>query len=545
MVLPAIDTLNMTRKSHINEAVFWGSIVLVWFLILTFFTNISPDNFDWFFNSDALYLPSIYRDIIMDGRSIAGWHFNPSPNFFPDMPVYFLLMYITGGDFILSTTIFALLQYTAIIVLFRQAIRTFISPERAIITAAFSNLLLALFFVSAIYNHYLFLSYYLLANAYHTSVFTMSLASLLLYHSYLIKGGKVRLSILFILVLLCAVSDRIYLVALPLPILILSMLYGLLPYNRSRIFLSFGVIITASLASLILFNNLSTIFPIRIGSPHNIFAYNEIWASGRRYIMGLQSEILKFNFDSLLIILFLVSLVWTAISGIRGLLNRKQTASISFYLVFSFLFAFFVLTAPIVNGNFASWDCLRYNIYPIYLSILNIPVLIGLSFKQPERAGWITGLILSCFYLTITIGGYSNQRFREYLCTYPDRVMRIDSVAKEQGLKYGIGSYWEAKHTTMFSRQNLRVYAVYPDLDKYFHVANEHWFHTNSEPYRFALAPDIDPMIFDSLFGAENVKSIPLVQGMYIFPPFHYLKDIPGPVFNNDEAYPMPSLLND
>lgn len=43
-------------------------------------------------------------------------------------------------------------------------------------------------------------------------------------------------------------------------------------------------------------------------------------------------------------------------------------------------------------------------------------------------------------------------------------------------LKYGIADYWYAKVITMFSKNNLRVYSVYPSLMLYQHNANIHWY---------------------------------------------------------------------
>ena len=65
-------------------------------LLLVVFSSFNDSAYNFFFNSDTLYLPSVYKDLFIDGYGIKGWELNPSPNFFPDMSVYFLLSYFIG-----------------------------------------------------------------------------------------------------------------------------------------------------------------------------------------------------------------------------------------------------------------------------------------------------------------------------------------------------------------------------------------------------------------------------------------------------------------
>jgi len=59
---------------------------------------------------------------------------------------------------------------------------------------------------------------------------------------------------------------------------------------------------------------------------------------------------------------------------------------------------------------------------------------------------------------------------------YPEIVAKTDEKAHLLGSRYGISEYWDAKMITMFSKKDLRVYAAFPDLACYEHVANKHWF---------------------------------------------------------------------
>jgi len=45
-------------------------------------------------------------------------------------------------------------------------------------------------------------------------------------------------------------------------------------------------------------------------------------------------------------------------------------------------------------------------------------------------------------------------------------------------VKYGIASYWDAKLSTIFSQNDIRVYSIHGvGLKPYYHVTNENWYH--------------------------------------------------------------------
>jgi hypothetical protein len=79
-------------------------------LIIVLFSRLSPNDLKIYFNSEALYLPSLYRDLFIDHNPLIGWHLNPALGFFPDVIVYFILMFFSG-NFILASILFSILQF--------------------------------------------------------------------------------------------------------------------------------------------------------------------------------------------------------------------------------------------------------------------------------------------------------------------------------------------------------------------------------------------------------------------------------------------------
>lgn len=69
--------------------------------------------------------------------------------------------------------------------------------------------------------------------------------------------------------------------------------------------------------------------------------------------------------------------------------------------------------------------------------------------------------------------------FNNYINYYPKTVETLDNYFETKKLNCGVANYWVAKKTTLFSKKNIKLYAVFEDLGAYTHVANEDWFFKN------------------------------------------------------------------
>ena len=61
------------------------------------------------FDSDALYLPTLFSDIFANNGQIKDWFLTPAPYFFPDYPIFFLV-YLVGATPYSQIIAFALIQ---------------------------------------------------------------------------------------------------------------------------------------------------------------------------------------------------------------------------------------------------------------------------------------------------------------------------------------------------------------------------------------------------------------------------------------------------
>ncbi len=517
--------------SHIlyGNYLYYSSLLIVVFLVLSVFCTLDENSYNWFFSSDTLYLPSIYKDLFMDGGSIAGWHFNPAPNFFPDMLIYFILMLFTGS-FLLSTAFFAVIQYVSIIILFRAILVQILDKRLVNNMAVMSNLLLAMYLVITIINHDLYQSFYLLINSYHTSVFTLSLLCYLLFILYMKSSERIYLALLFLISLLGVLSDQLMFISITFPILILSFFLKKSPYDKKKILLAGGLTALSSVLGMLAFILLRNLDAISFGSDHKMFAFDGIFNSTQLYINYILSIISQFNLNSFILLAAIFSLILGIVISSYNVIQKKKFNDLSFYILFSTLFSLLMIVAPIVNGNFTGIDCFRYNIYPYYLGILNLPLLIIRSKPWLNRVSALAISVLAVYYIILIINSFSITRLKAFSEYYPDKVKSIDRIAREEGLLKGIGNYWDAKFITMFSKQNVRVYAVYSSLTKYYHVANENWFNADTAIFNFVIDRDINHAAIKEIFYLDTIRYIQSSTSIIKVPEFTYEDDQSAPV---------------
>ena len=499
-----------------------ASLLVAIFLILSIFCTLDEQSYNWFFSTDTLYLPSIYKDLFTDGGTLDGWHFNPAPNFFPDMLVYFLLMSITGS-FLLSTAFFAVIQYLSIIVLFRSILMQILQKEMVNKIVILSNLLLAMYFVRTLLDHDLYLSFYLLINSYHTSIFTMALLSYLLFILYLKNGTRVFLIFLIIISSLGVLSDKLMFMSITVPIICMSLFYKKSPYDKRRLLLSGGLVLLFSALGIVFFNILKNFRIIHFGTPFKMFAFNDMLTSGQLFLKDTLSYFTSIHFNSIILFLSIFSIIIGIIITVFNIIQKKKFTNWSFYILFSTIFSITVIGAAIINGLYVSIDCFRYNIYPFYLGALNIPLFLIRSKLWFNRLSVMVVPVLMVFYFILIVSGFSLTGFKAYSEYYPVKVKSIDEIARKEGLLKGVGSYWDAKFINMFSRQNVRVYAVLGGLQKYYHVANEHWYNADTAIFNFIIDKEMDHLVIKKMFHLDTLMYIHNSPDIIMVPEFIYV----------------------
>lgn len=449
------------------------------FFIVLFYGSLNNFWLDHLFNTDSLYLPSLYQDFFIENGKVGSWVFNSSPNFVPDMLLYFPLNYITG-NFKLTTIVFSLVQQVILLVLLYNLFHRFFGKDE--ISYHILVFLLTIIFILPFFaaNEY-YLSFLFVSSTFHFGTFIMALVSFNIAFWFIEKKKYPLLILLIIIQIMAFLSDRLFLVLFTGPAFLT---FALNYKNRQSLVLAIsqgGV----AMVGFILFNNLKGIFNIHLSLPHRISEISYFFDSMQMMMQQFAAYFSNANLVALILILTFVSFVFAAIIVIRNyrsVIFSAQPDKILIYLLFSVFFIPVVTVAPLLNGSYTNFDTIRYIVFAFYLAIFNIPVILWFfRAKINPQIIRLSGLILfagllgyGIFLTTKTNLGQQISKMTNY---YPALVESVDKVAVEEGLKFGLGNYWDAKHVTMFSKSGVKIYAVKDNLKAHDHVANRDWFY--------------------------------------------------------------------
>ncbi len=473
----------VNRLLSINSLFLLANLVLA----LCFFGRLDSINLRYFFNSDTLYLPALYKDWFVDNNSMQGWHLNPAPNFFPDMLVYFIMMFLGGGDFILVSFLFGLIQYFLILYLMVRLFKKVVPGQPRLLHAVI-YLFVSLWLMEVVYptGNFMF-AYFLFINAYHTGCFIMTLCCFLLVLRIFDRATTARYWLLFALGFLSAFSDQLFLVTFVAPLALAAMFFL---KNNFRVFIRLILIsfLAAGLAVLA-YTLIDKSGYLGFDKPVLQITLQSISDSYTMFSNLLKEYLVTyFGYRSIAILLFMASFIGMIYLFIRH--RRSGNNILRFFLLFIIVQTPLVIFAPILCGNFTGSDTLRYNIYPLYLTGLNVAVFMALTVKQAVLLGNGFKYTLTVLGIALLLAGefrYNHDGLRQFFSYYPEPVRRIDEVAEKEGLLNGVGNYWQAKLITMFSKKGVRVCSVYDDLLFYPHVANNNWYFNEKNRFNFIL----------------------------------------------------------
>lgn len=461
----------------------WSSIALMIGCIAIGAALLRADQVDleYLFMTDALYLPSVYKDCIVDGNSLGDWYLNPAPNFFPDMVLYSALNALVV-DFRLASYLYPIVQF----VLIGLLLRTILMENKVVgddkgIAAGFLMMVLPVF--SGWWDDDFITTFQLLINAYHMG----ALVNALIATWFLVRLiGRIvawELIALIVVVLLGAVSDKLFWLMFVGPATLACLLLCLNPIARPRAMVLTMLVPLSVLSGHLLMKAILDAFPMRLADPYALLAFDRIGSSWSWFI-----EQLRWYLENGPLGMFLVMTMLAVFSGSlrsavlltarwpRAVRAGDDGANRRFVLqAMAAMFFPIVLLAPVLNGSFDGADSIRYNYAAFLLSPFALGVALGNWSPRAART------LVTCSLVAVGAPAlWACLQFRDYtrLADFmPARVTELDALAKEHGLKHGVANYWDAKVVSMFSREGLTLLPVFPDLAIFIHVNREDMFY--------------------------------------------------------------------
>ncbi len=497
--------------------------------------------FNIYYNSDTLYLASVYKDVFVDGTGLRGWNLNGAPNFFPDMFLYSVIRFFSG-DFRLAYVIFSTVQYNLLVFLIGSLFKG-INPKINPNYITLFYFLFPVFLLATILHGSFQFTFDIMSQSYHNGCFINTLIALNFLFRYLTREKRAYLIAMLVFVFLGAFNDRLFLVTFVAPVFAV-LVFNLIWLKRKALNKAGIWIIGTSLFSMIVFNltKKNAIYQcIGLGEKFMNFgnagpSFNNLLAQLTNFVesIDLRGLIVILTLLSFVVLVFLFFRLAVKSSWFKRMGAEDEIATI--FILFSSVSVFITLFTPVINGYYLGPSCIRYTMVSFYLSMFNVVFIVYFFTRGNLGKPWltITLAVLSIFYAGMIVHTFQSKPVAENLKAvinyYPDKVKQIDDFAGKHQIQYGVAGYWDAKYTTMFSKHNVRVYtAINEKLNLWYHVMNSNWYY-NSEKgkfkdpeFRFVILSPEDFKTTREIFG-EPIDSAQVEQNKFIYyiPEFKY-----------------------
>ena len=486
---------------------FYSSTLFIVVFILVTFSLISGSGLHTFFNSDTLYLPSLYQDAFEIGNTLKNWHFSTSPYFFPDM-VLFTITSVVTDNFIISIILYAIAQYLLILFLINMVLKVYLQKKERQYMLTIGNYLLALIPLSVYFVQDFDFSFHFTSSAFHNGAFVNALIALNFFIRVLNKKSALHLTLLFLTIFISIISDRFFTVYFIFPAIATTVFSLFDKENRKRKAIYLGGMALLTTISYTTFNLLKAYKIITVFNKTLAIDLNVNKSSFTIFIEQFSHYLTAFDSRSFALYFTIISFILLS----RFIYQRFKAERLTvvnpelLLIVFLFFFMSIVLVTPILSGIYSGWDTLRYNFQVIIIGLL----FFGITFKSssnkiktiPFLISFVAFFAFTCTYLT-SKQFYTN--LNSIVNYYPEKVKTIDEIAKKHDLQFGLANFWDARHTMMFSRENVRTYNCFDEMSPWYYTCNKDWFYI--DPFT-KDSVDFNFIIINNPKHEENFKKV-------------------------------------
>ncbi len=482
-------------------------------------------------SSDFFYLVSLYKDLFVDHYSIFGWHITPAPYFFPDMVMFFPLLWIMpdiGYAFVSYYVLFFLLCLVIITKIASLLNKNIFNCFLCVFTAG-------LLFVAFIQDiNYAVISQYFLPSA-HAGAILIGFTLIAISLSAVQKGYSYgSATLFFFLSFLIILSDIIIIPQFLLPLAITIFIFYRLRFIPLRTFqvtagLTVGAYLVATaLIKIIKFTGIFSIptqtYTHNIGIGTSLDTFKEFIHDINYYLINTS------NLFAILAIFLVTSIIllfkhWNYSFFNQRSREDKSTHLVLFLIIFSFLSLTITLAALIVTGNWTDPGNIRY-IQTLYILPLFFLALI-LAVFNGRRASWLKLVLFSTvviFSLRQIIPEAIMLKTANLRLPYSEPTQCLDKLAVNYDLQYGYSDYWNAKYTTIQSHSRVRVNQLQLNLDIYNWINNPAWYinkvgeGSGQYPkYQFILTNNLSKAEIEARFGKPSVRKACPGTEVYIY----------------------------
>ena len=502
---------------------FFLGILLVVVSYVSIFNNLSSEAFNFYFNSDALYTTAIYHDLFVNEAGLRGWQISPSPYFFPDMPVYFAI-YALSGNIPLSFFIYGVFQISLIILIFYLIIKTLAKDNHHTFFLVFLFSMTFIFLPGIYGGEYIF-SFFVFSHSYHLSAFTMALLSFYFLILFLKHNKLWPLIWVVIISALSIASDKLFIITFALPTAFVIIILFLVNRKQRKLFYKALIAVIGGLTL--------GIFLFYFIKNNSVFDIPEVklHLTSDSFLTSMQglAGVLSYWFKNPLTATSLIITISTFTLSVVGFIRNKEV-KIKAFSLFSAIYIFIVLLAPVFTGQFTDLVAARYNISSVYMGVLSIWIFlffVKISFKKAQII--FTVLFAASITILCINPGLKNiqKGFQKFIDFYPTESMVIDTLSSDYDVESGIANYWTARRATLFSKKSIEVLPVFFDFTKIRETNNKRAYsYPENKKFNFVISNNLtDEKSIIKTYG-NAVKTLNYHgYKIYLTPEFYYKKN--------------------
>ncbi len=448
-------------------------------------------NMNIFYNSDELFLPSLFRDMSHGAFSFSSWNFSAATFIFPDWP-FFMISSAVGGSVYRAFSINFSLQILSVWLLTYLIIRRSGQPR---IPALLSTSLTFLIMIVWVQNDIYPFSIALLSVSHFGSFLSWMLATLfLLIFLDVNHSRKKDYYIIFwlcVLIMLTTLADKLFVLHWVVPSLVaMPILWKKFQFEGKRIGLLFMLISLSTIVGFVAYWMLPHAFGVGVALAYFGENCRVLWMIFYKFLE--QHTVITS-------IILLSDIGWSWIL-VKGLLKKgPDEDNISAFLLSVMMVG--GLTESLFPLAFSTYRLVdeaesRYLLPFFFAPILLAPVLLDKLYPNLRSwltdKKWISGVILAagCGILVKNAIMPAFKAGPLYTDYYPESARCLDKASYAWNTRRGIALYWQARKMTFLSKDDLNIVQVTPDLRPYLWIANKRWFEGD---FDFAVIGNADP----------------------------------------------------
>lgn len=424
------------------------------------------------FNSDALYLPTLFSDLFLNNGQIKDWFLTPAPYFFPDYPA-FMLAFLIGSTPYSQIFLFAITQ-TALTFFAIWLVASVTAKVNSFLAASTGLIILIWLALSAGDPFVL-----ILTSAFHYGAFLSAIFLVALWFKFNNENQSKKRSRLFLLMAaityLTALSDNLFLVQFIAPFIAAQIFTAIAGRDSSLK----NKIPSITLATCSLFGSISYKWAVENHAryPKDI-GIDKLYSNLKDIYELLHSATIDNPAFGLIFLLY-IGIVISSFAKIMG--GEGKDSNLSWLAIFSFLSFCATLGAMslVTNLPIAS----RY-----LISALSWPVIVVVIFLSCRLCDHFSNIAIAISLLILAPMSWSSYHTimsngidKQY---YPEEISCIDDALEKENIHNGIAIYWDAKYLQNFSRLNLNVAQHFSNLGEMHWITSKEYFR---QYYDFAV----------------------------------------------------------